>query len=271
MVDTRNIVFLGASYAGLGASHYFLKHVYPQLPNDSNVNYQVLIIDPSAKWYQRHAAPRAIANEEKAPAEKVFLEIELGYRQYGADATLIQGKAISWDDNGRTITIEKFDGSIEDISYWALILATGTRSSSPLFSLQGEAHTEVLNAQDTLHKRVASAREIIIAGGGPSGVETAGELGEYLNGAAGWFSSWPSNPKVKITLITGSSRLLPQLRESISDSAVKYLNRVGVEVRFNTKVIKSEELPNGKTRVILHDGEEQEPDIFIAALGVRPM
>jgi hypothetical protein len=50
MADTRNIVFLGASYAGLAASHYFLKHVYPQLPKDSKFKYQVLLIDPSAKW-----------------------------------------------------------------------------------------------------------------------------------------------------------------------------------------------------------------------------
>ena len=82
MADNRNIIFLGASYAGLAASHYFLKHVYPQLPTDAKIKYQVLIIDPSAKWYMRHASPRAIASEEKAPADKVFLDIEPGYRQY---------------------------------------------------------------------------------------------------------------------------------------------------------------------------------------------
>jgi hypothetical protein len=32
MSETRNIVFLGASYAGISATHYFLKHVYPSLP-----------------------------------------------------------------------------------------------------------------------------------------------------------------------------------------------------------------------------------------------
>jgi NADH dehydrogenase FAD-containing subunit len=206
-----------------------------------------------------------------AAADKVFLDIEPGYRQYGASATLIQGKAVNWDEKAQTVSIEKSDGTVESLSYWALILATGTRASSPLFSLQGTAHTDVLNAQDALHKRIESAREIIIAGGGPSGVETAGELGEYLNGAAGWFSSRPSNPKAKITLITGSSKLLPRLRLSISDQAEIYLHRVGVDVQYNTKIVSSEELSDGKTRVMLHDGEELEPDIFISAIGVKPM
>jgi NADH dehydrogenase FAD-containing subunit len=219
----------------------------------------------------RHASPRAIVSEEKAPADKVFLDIEPGYRQYGATATLVQGKAVTWDEKARTVTIKKSDGTMENLPYWALILATGTRASSPLFSLQGTAHTDVLKAQDALHKRIDNAKEIVIAGGGASGVETAGELGEYFNGAAGWCSSRPSNSKVKITLITGSSKLLPQLRQSISDEAVKYLNRVGVDVHFNTKVMKSDELPNGKTKVTLHDGEEIEPDVFISATGVRPM
>ena len=219
----------------------------------------------------RHASPRAIVSENQALADKVFLDIEPGYRQYGANATLMQGKAVQWNEQARTVTIERSDGSVQDVTYWALILATGTRASSPLFSLQGKAHTDVLNAQDALHKRIDSAQELIIAGGGPSGVETAGELGEYLNGAAGWFSSRPSNPKAKITLITGSSKLLPGLRQAISDDAEIYLRRVGVDVRYNTKVDKSEELSNGKAKVILHDGEEIEPDIFISAIGVRPM
>ena len=271
MAETRNIVFLGASYAGLAASHYFLKHVLPSLPSDSKVTYKAILVDPSAKWYMRHASPRAIANDEMAPAEKVFLDIEPGYRQYGASATLIQGKAVNWDEKARTLSIEKSDGTVEEFSYWALILATGTRASSPLFSLQGTPHTEVLNAQDALRKRIASAKEIIIAGGGPSGVETAGELGEHLNGAAGWFSSRPSNPKAKITLVTASSKLLPMLRQTISDQAEQYLNRVGVDVQYNTKIVSSEELSDGKTRVMLHDGEELEPDIFISAIGVKPM
>lgn len=264
-------MFLGASYAGLAASHYFLRHVLPQLPHDSSITYKAIIVDPSSRWYLRHASPRSIASEEKAPADKMFLEIEPGYRQYGESAMIIEGKALSWDEKARVVTIEKSDGTKEDLTYWALILATGTRASSPLMSLQGGSYTDVSNVHDNVHKRLPSAKEIVIAGGGATGIETAGELGESLNGSAGWFSSWPSDPKVKITVFTNSSKLLPGLRQSIANQAETYLNRVGVEVKYNTKIVSSKEQPNGKTKVTFHDGEELEPDIFISAIGTQPM
>ena len=137
--------------------------------------------------------------------------------------------------------------------------------------MQGSPHTEVQSAHSALQDRLSTAKDIIIAGGGPSAVETAGELGEFLNGAAGYCSTRPSNRKANITLLTSSSKLLPQLRQSISEEAEKYLNRVGVDVRYNTKVYRSQLLPNGKTAVMLHDGEEIEIDIYIPAMGVRPM
>lgn len=228
-------------------------------------------MDPSSKWYMRHASPRAAASAELVPAEKVFLSIEPGLHQYGDKVKFIQGKAITWDDKARNVTIQKADETSEVVSYWALVLATGTKAASPLHSLQGTDYTDIQAAIRSLHSQLANAREIVIAGGGPAGVETAGELGEALNGVAGWFSSWPSNPKAKITLITSSSKLLPILRQSLSDQAETYLNRVGVDVRYNTKISSSKTLPNGKTKLILHDGEELEPDVYIPAMGVKPM
>jgi NADH dehydrogenase FAD-containing subunit len=55
-------------------------------------------------------------------------------------------------------------------------------------------------------KALSSAKSIVVAGGGPAGVETAGELGEYLNGQAGWFHSGMSKPKVQITVVTAGPK-----------------------------------------------------------------
>lgn len=270
MPESRNIVFLGASFAGLGASHYFLKHVYPHLPIDPEVAYKAILVDPSSKWYMRVAAPRAAASTDLMPTDKVFFDTESGYKQYGDKVKYIQGKAIAWDEKARFVTIES-DGQRENISYWALVLATGSKADSPIFSLQGTAHTEVQVALGSLHYQLSTAKDIIIVGGGPAGVETAGEIGDALNGAAGWFSSRPSNPRAKITLLTSSSKLLPQLRQSISDQAEKFLTRVGVDVRYNVKVASTYSFPGGRTRVTLHDGEQLDTDVYIPATGVRPM
>ena len=117
MTETRNIVILGASYAGLGASHYFLKHDYPDLPTDPNVTYKAILIDPSSKFYLRHASPRAIVSKDTIPTDKLFLNIEPGYEQYGDKVEFLQGKATSWDEIARILRIVKADGSEVTIGY----------------------------------------------------------------------------------------------------------------------------------------------------------
>ncbi|KAK5175315.1 uncharacterized protein LTR77_000453 [Saxophila tyrrhenica] len=271
MPETRNIVFLGASYAGLSSAHYFLRHIYPRLPTDGNIKYRVLVVDPSSKWYARHGSPRAIVRPDLIPLDKIMLDIEPGFKQYGDKVHFIQAKATSWDEKARTVVVQKADGKTESIAYWALILATGTKTFSPLFSLQGNSHVEIERSLKSIHSKISSAKDITIIGGGPAGVETAGELGEYLNGAAGWFASSPSHPKAKITLITSASKLLPALRQSISDQAQVLLKRVGVEVRFNTKLYSSGDTADGRTKVMLHDGEELVSDIVIQAMGNQPL
>ena len=110
MSETRNIVFLGASYAGLGATHYFLKHVYPRLPTSPTIKYQVILINASPKWYLRHASPRAIANTLLMPNEKIFLDIEPGFKQYGEKAQFLVGKATSWSPEKRVLFITEPSG-----------------------------------------------------------------------------------------------------------------------------------------------------------------
>ncbi|KAK5115413.1 hypothetical protein LTR85_009873 [Meristemomyces frigidus] len=271
MTETRHILVLGASYAGLGSAHYFLKHVYPQLPSDPKISYKAILVDPSSKWYQRHASPRAAASPELVPADQVFLDIEPGFKQYGEVFCFVQGKASSWDPEGRKVVVQRADGAEQTIAYHALILATGTKTYSPLFSLQGTAHTDIQAALRTLHGQLTTAKSIVIAGGGATGVEVAGELGETLNGAAGWFARRPSSIETEITLITNSSTLLPGLRPDIATQAETYLNRVGVEVRYSTKVSSTHELPDGRTKIVLHDNEQVEVDIYIPTMGAIPM
>ena len=270
MSDTRNIVVLGASYAGLSSAHYFLKHVQPSLPKDGK--YHVYLIDPSTQFYHRVGAPRATAATKLMPDSKMFHDIPGGFKQYSADIfTFIQGKATAMDTSSRTVTFERTQGGSETLSYQALILATGTRSIATTLSAQGTSHEHIKKALSEMHTKLSSAKNIIVAGGGPAGVETAGEIGEFLNGAAGYFSKRPSSPKAKITLVAGSDKLLPVLRLALSKQAQIYLERVGVDVIYDSKVTGSEETSSGQTKVILDNGKEMECDIYIPAIGVIPM
>ena len=220
MSETRNVVFLGASYAGISATHYFLKHIYPNLPVSATIQYKVILINASPKWYMRHASPRAIASTELMPTEKILLDIEPGFAQYGDKVQFMVGKATSWDPEKRVLFVSRPDlGKEVPVSYHALVLATGSKSASPVWSSYGNGHDEIEAALAEVNTQIKHAKSIVIAGGGPAGVETAGEIAQYLNGTPGWFQKKPANPKAEILLLTSSDKLLPSLRPAIAKQA----------------------------------------------------
>ncbi|KAI5239933.1 hypothetical protein E4T43_06444 [Aureobasidium subglaciale] len=98
----------------------------------------------------------------------------------------------------------------------------------------------------------------------------AGKIGEYLNGAAGWFSQRPSKPQAKVTLIAGADKLLPTLGQKLSDWAVSPLKQVGVDVIYSLCTTSTEQAADGTTLVYLDDDMTIECDLFIPAIGVRP-
>lgn len=271
MAETRNIVFLGASYAGLSATHYFLKHVYPNLPSSPDIKYKVILINASPKFFQRHASPRAIASSELMPNDKIFLDIEPGFKQYGDKVQFLVGKATAWDPENRNLSLTDPSGKTLSLSYYALVLATGSKTSSLTQSSHGNSHEEIQAALATITSQVQTAKSIVIAGGGPAGVETAGEIAELLNGTPGWFQSRPSNPKAQITLLTGSEKLLPSLRASIAKQAEQKLHRLGVEVKYNTKVTSSTPAPNNQTKLTLSTGSELFTDLYLPSIGITPL
>jgi len=271
MSETRNIVFLGASYAGISATHYFLKHVYPHLPASPGIKYKVILINDSPKWFLRHASPRAIASAELMPNKKIFLDIEPGFAQYGDKVQFMVGKATSWDPEKRVLFVSPSGGKEVPVSYHALVLATGSKSASPIWSSYGNGHGEIEAALADTNAQIKRAKSIVIAGGGPAGVETAGEIAQYLNGTPGWFQKKPANPKAQITLLTSSDKLLPRLRPAIAKQAERDLNRLGVEVKYNIKVLESSTTTGETTVLTLSNKTTLQTDLYLPALGSRPL
>jgi len=70
---------------------------------------------------------------------------------------------------------------------------------------------------------IAGARRIVIAGGGPLGIELASEIAEQY-------------PDKTITMVFASFRFLEDLKQAASIEAGKKLNKMGIVVRSGTKV-----------------------------------
>jgi len=237
----------------------------------------------------RPACPRALISDDVFDQEKVFVNITAQFEQYGSSFKFINGNVTRLDHTQQSVSVE-VNGTVQQIEYHALIIATGASTYSPLFGFNRDK--DFLRASwIAFRAALPSAKSIVIAGGGSTGVETAGELGEYCNGLAGWFSSKLVNPKVSITLVSAGNNLLPSLRPAIAKDAEAYLAKVGVTVVNGTRVKNvvaqgSEASPQdagsstshgpgiddvaAKATLILDNGTTIEADLYIPAFGSRP-
>jgi NADH dehydrogenase FAD-containing subunit len=270
-MSTETILILGGSFAGIGAAHFCLKHVIPQLPKKEGVTYNLTMVNPSKDFYWRIAAPRASVSKEMMPPKKIFYPIEPAFTYAFPKFKFVQGTATHVDPAGQTVSVTTVEGEQQSIQYAALVIATGVSTPSPLFTQQTDA-AALENVYDAFQAGLKSAKTVVIGGGGPVGVETAGEIAEFLNGKPGFMASAPKNPKANVTLVCGDKKLLPILREAIGATAQQYLKRLGCEVVYNTKVVSANKLgeaEGAKTTVELSNGKTIEADIYIDATGTR--
>lgn len=271
------IVIVGGNFAGIQVAHAILRSMLPSTqekiqrrmgrgrPTDA-FTYNVTLCAPNTSFFFKVATPRALSNPEQASDDKIFRDIRKEFEQYKGYFTFMQGKAVGIDTKTRNITVERpfgDDAGIKEtteVPYDILVIATGTRSVSPLWTLH-DSHTNSLDAihkmRDTLAARPTGS--VLIAGGGPVGVETAGEIKVAY-------------PGTEVTLITASERILANLKPEISARAAAQLKKLGVTVKRST-VLKDPTLPDMTIpgRAELTVGPSLEFDIFINATGARTM
>jgi NADH dehydrogenase len=111
----------------------------------------------------------------------------------------------------------------------------------------------------------------VVIGGGPTGVELAGAIGELsMNTLKDDFRRIRPS-EAKILLLEGQERILPVYPPQLSDKAVKALEKLGVTVQTETFVTKIE----GGVVTLKHRGEEEQIQsrtvIWAAGVQATPM
>lgn len=104
---------------------------------------------------------------------------------------------------------------------------------------------------------------IVIAGGGPTGVELAGMLAEFKNGILGTDYPELRRDPMTIYLIEGESYLLPPMSMKTHKEAYRALEELGIIVKLNTRVNYYEH-----DHVLLSDGVVIKTKTLIWAAGV---
>lgn len=107
----------------------------------------------------------------------------------------------------------------------------------------------------------------VVVGGGPTGVEICGALAELAKYTLKYDFRKINPEDAKILLIDASDRILSNFDEPLAKNAADSLQKLGVEIRNNTKVTAID-----TERVILQSGETSEivgTETVIWAAGVR--
>ena len=99
--------------------------------------------------------------------------------------------------------------------------------------LQNLEHALLINNE----RKKQGMMNVVIAGAGPTGVELAGALGELKRKV--FPKDYPELDltKMNIYLVQSGDRVLPMLSEKSSKKAKKYLEKLGVTVVLNTRVL----------------------------------
>lgn len=263
MFERPKVVIVGAGFGGLEAAKALRKAPVDVLLIDQH-NYHTF----QPLLYQ--VATAALTPEEISHTVRGILR-----RQ--RNVTFRLGKVVAIDKASRCLTLE--DGAI--VGYDYLILAPGTiyddfgvpgvrehafflKSLSEAVNLRSHllAQFEAASADPTLLER--GALTVVIAGGGPTGVEMAGALNELFTRVLSKdFKELPV-ARARVVLLELAPALLGPYHPSSQAYTLKTLRQRGVEVRLKTAVTRVE-----ADRVHLADGEVIYTRTLIWAAGVR--
>ncbi|MFL5741082.1 MAG: NAD(P)/FAD-dependent oxidoreductase [Flavisolibacter sp.] len=172
----------------------------------------------------------------------------------------------------------------EEISYDVLVLATGadtnffgnqnvTTNAFPMKSTVEALqirHRLVQNFEDALlikdkdPEKFQKLLNIVIVGGGPTGVEVSGALAEMKKYVLPKDYPELDFSLMNIYLLEGSERTLASMSEKSSEDSCKYLDRLGVTVRKKT-VVKDFD----GEQVLLADGSTIPTNTVIWAAGIK--
>ncbi|MEM6273434.1 MAG: FAD-dependent oxidoreductase [Bacteroidota bacterium] len=203
----KKIVIVGGGVAGKSLASHLIKSKAPA---------EIALVDPKEYFEVPYAQLRALVLPESFGPK-----IRKSYRDLLPEVNHIQGKAVGLSDTA----VELEGGVTVPMDY--LVLATG--SSFKQWELLKGREISLAERQASFvaeGKRLAAAASILVIGGGPIGVEFAGDVAAKYR-------------EKKVILAHSGARLLDSLSTKMSRRAEKVLTGLGVELHLNSYVTQS--------------------------------
>ncbi len=259
----KRIVIIGAGFAGLRLARRLF-----------NSGYQVVILDKN-NYHQFQPLFYQVATAGLEPSAISFPLRVLFQKQERFHFRIAE--LLSVDPQKQEVTT-----SIGRLPYDFLVIAAGgetnffgnsqiqdqaltMKSVSDAIQIRNTILTNyerALNQTDA--NEMAAYLNMVIVGGGPTGVELAGALAEMKKYILPKDYPELDFGLMKIYLFEGSPRLLNGMSEKSGNQVAKYLKNMDVEVLLNTRVVDA-----SPGKVVLQDGSIHNTHTLIWAAGIK--
>ncbi|KAH6987362.1 hypothetical protein BKA56DRAFT_477691 [Ilyonectria sp. MPI-CAGE-AT-0026] len=220
--DVKTILVLGTGPAAIPVVRQTMINVV--LKRD---NLKIIVVTPNANFHWPIAMPRVVVPGQLVD-DKVMIPLAPTFADYPPSKfEFVQGKASSLDPASNTVAIELNAGGLREINYDTLVIATGARAQDGMPWKGLTTAEETKQKLHSLQDQIKNAKTIVIAGGGMTGAETAGELG---------FEYSQHGKKEVILVHTEDLPLAAPATNSVRKATKSELERLKVKLIPNTTV-----------------------------------
>ncbi|MCC7050209.1 MAG: NAD(P)/FAD-dependent oxidoreductase [Bacteroidia bacterium] len=260
--NKKRVVIVGGGFAGINLAKKI-----------SGKNFEIVLIDKN-NYHQFQPLLYQVATGGLEPSSISF-PLRKIFKQY-KDISLRMAEVTAININPSTVTT-----NVGEIEYNYLVLAQGaTTNFFNNKSVQENAYTmksisEALLLRNTLlenYEKAITATEqereallnVVIVGGGPTGVELAGTIAEMKNKILPKDYPELNFNQMSVYLVEASSQLLTAMSNQSSSKVITYLEDMGVEVIIGNAVKNYQ-----NNTVTLNDGKILKTNCVIWAAGVK--
>lgn len=269
---TTRIVILGGGFAGAYCAQRLVRH----FKHDPSVQITVLDRHNYFIFY-----PLLI---EAGAGALIPRHISVPIRRFlHRRANLLVGDITAVNLSSREIFFSVFeDPHVEPLPYDHLVLSLGSSTRHPNIPGLREHSYPIKSLADAMRLRDRAIQlleranhcndpdcsrallRFVVVGGGPTGVETAGEFHQFLRTAARAYPNL-SPDFVSMTLVDHAPRILSGFDEDLSDWAAEHLRRRGIDLHTSESVAEV-----SPTHVRLGTGQILPCHTTIWAAGIAP-
>lgn len=255
------IVIVGAGPAGIACAQTLASQLRPA------DGVQVVVLEKSKTLYHAVGVPRTYVEPEFAKnlfipydnaipqSAKGFVKIERAVvTGISADKNEVEYRTIDDDD--------KESSDTKTVNFDYLVIATGSTYTTPINpDPTSYARSTTENQLAAVHREIDRAGSVLVVGGGAVGCEIAAEIK----------SKYPSK---SVTILEGRDKLIAgsNLRDSFYTTLTANLNRMGVKVILNERLVEKMSANSFEKRVLVTDkGTQIESDIQLLCAGFSPV